>query len=109
MALPVLLSSRESRNRDRQKRLEYAGYSFEDDGAFVALRRPNGQTIDHYRHLGWALNRAEKDIRLARVSVQNSKTLESDRRYWSRILAKYDQYGTFESWADRQMEAEEIE
>ena len=87
-------------HRSRKIRLEHAGYRFEHDTEVWELKRPDRDIIGRYTHLGHALNRAEKDIALARglLGLQSMPQY----RYWSDILEKYDESGTSEFWAARQ-------
>ena len=77
-------ASRQVRDRDsKRKRLEHAGYKFDqhDDGSWC-LRRPTGQILEHYKRLGDAVNRAEKEIGKLREYVINPKTTSHQKSYW---------------------------
>ena len=85
---------RQVRWRDsRRKHLEHAGYKFDqhNDGSWC-LRRPTGQILEHYKHLGHAVNRAEKEIYKLREYVINPKTTSHQKQYWGKVLKLYDTY-----------------
>ena len=77
-------------------RLEYAGYTIEVRTDHVLLKRPTGQMLKHYKHLGNALRGGEIDIRKAREHINNPKTSGHQKEYWTPIIERFDESGTYE-------------
>ena len=80
-------------------RLEYAGYKIKIYDDCVLLCRPTGQMLKHYKHLGNALRGGEIDIRKIRKHVENPKTSDHQKRYWTPVLERFDESGSFEWWS----------
>lgn len=94
-------------HKNRQIRLEHAGYSFDKvfwstlDCEVFMVKRPDGDVLDHFKFLGHALNRAEKDISFIRSMLGLNDVSENLKVFWNQVLENYEVSGTDDFWADR--------